>query len=540
MARMIPKRPPSTAPSSEARVFERLESALGEDFTILHAVRWLERPKGKGRPPAELECDFLVCHPEHGAMVLEVKGGEVGFDGATGDWFSRDRAGQVHRIKDPFGQARNACHSLLDLLRGSVEFPKAWGPFGYGVVFPDGIVTKGLVQTPSEIVIDAMAIADKRKLTAAVDELYRYWGSQPSQIRGKVAVSKIVELLGSDLTIRSPLVSSIDEADWAIIQLSEQQKAVLDYMRAARRVEVSGCAGSGKTLLAAAKARELAGQGFKVLLTCYNKALAEHLNEGLAGLEGLMVTNFHQLCARLAGKAGIGLNWPAGPDPEFFGKRLPNALLKVVERIGPQFDAIIVDEGQDFAAAWWDPLLYLLTDPDAGIFYVFYDDNQSLYGRPVGLPPGSTQFPLNQNWRNTHEINSKILEYYRGPDIHCMGPHGPAVQVIDVTGTLRSELSKVLFNLHRSEGVPAHDITVLTPSTPSTSGLVGDVGQFRVTEGPAKDADVRISSIHGYKGLDAKVVILAGVSDRIDRWRELMYVGCSRARSCLVVLTLPS
>jgi hypothetical protein len=473
-------------------------------------------------------------------MVVEVKGGEVGFQGATGDWVSRDRAGQVHPIKDPFGQARNACHSLMELLRGSIEFPKAWGPFGYGVVFPDGIITKGLVQTPNEIVIDAMAVAEEGKLRTAVDTLYRYWGSKPGQISGKKAVTRIVELLGSDLTIRSPLISSIDAADQAIIELSEQQKAVLDYMRAARRVEVSGCAGSGKTLLAAAKARELAGQGFRVLLTCYNKALAEHLNEGLSGLEGLVVANFHQICARLAGKAGIGLNWPTGPDSEFFNKRLPDALLKVVERIGPQFDAVIADEGQDFATAWWDPLLYLLTDPDAGIFYVFYDDNQSLYSRPSGLPTGSTQFPLNQNWRNTHEINSKILDYYHGPHIRCMGPHGPAVQVINVKGTLRSELSKVLFNLHRNEGVPAHDLTVLTPSTPSTSGLIGDVGQFRVTERPTKDADVKISSIHGYKGLDAKVVILAGVSDRIDRWRELMYVGCSRARSCLVVLTLPS
>ena len=45
------------------------------------------------------------------------------------------------------------------------------------------------------------------------------------------------------------------------------------------QVAISGFAGSGKTLLAAEKATSLAKQGFRVLLTCYNKNLAQDLRE---------------------------------------------------------------------------------------------------------------------------------------------------------------------------------------------------------------------------------------------------------------------
>jgi superfamily I DNA/RNA helicase len=310
-------------------------------------------------------------------------------------------------------------------------------------------------------------------------------------------------------------------------------------MRTHRRVAVAGCAGSGKTLLAVAKAKELAAQGFRVLLTCFNRALASHLEGVVEGVVGLEVRSFHQLCRRLALEAEVALDWPAEPTPDFFDRDLPEALVRSVDRLGPRYDAIVVDEAQDFAASWWDALLLLMTDPDAGVLFVFYDDNQALYDRPRGLPSDMFEFSLSQNWRNTQQINDQMIKYYKGPPIRCMGPAGTAIEVVEVEpgiSSLRTVVGKALHRLHVEEGVPTHEIVVLTPRSADESGLRGTIGSFRLVEDLEQPRDVRLSSIHGFKGLDAKVVVLAGLRLVDADFRELMYVGCSRARSHLVLL----
>jgi hypothetical protein len=55
---------------------------------------------------------------------------------------------------------------------------------------------------------------------------------------------------------------------------------------------------------------------------------------------------------------------------EFWDEQLPAYLAEAVDALGPRFDALIVDEAQDFDEAWWLPLQMLLRDPDHGIVYV--------------------------------------------------------------------------------------------------------------------------------------------------------------------------
>ena len=63
------------------------------------------------------ETDFLVCHPDKGILVIEVKGGRILADYRTGTWQSTDRNGRVHKIKDPFRQALNAKFSILEKMK---------------------------------------------------------------------------------------------------------------------------------------------------------------------------------------------------------------------------------------------------------------------------------------------------------------------------------------------------------------------------------------------------------------------------------------
>ena len=67
-------------------------------------------------------------------------------------------------------------------------------------------------------------------------------------------------------------------------------------------------------------------------------------------------------------------------------------------------DALIVDEGQDFQPDWWDCVKGLLTDPDQGIWYVFYDPVQDIYGGAAPEALDNAPQPLVHNCRNTKNI----------------------------------------------------------------------------------------------------------------------------------------
>ena len=61
-------------PYSEIRVYDEL-SKLSNTFTIFHSVQWIK--KGNKWKSTWKENDFLILNKNLGALVLEVKGGEI-------------------------------------------------------------------------------------------------------------------------------------------------------------------------------------------------------------------------------------------------------------------------------------------------------------------------------------------------------------------------------------------------------------------------------------------------------------------------------
>src|SRR5512145_2633996 len=123
-------------------------------------------------------------------------------------------------------------------------------------------------------------------------------------------------------------------------------------------------------MLAMEKARRLAEAGYRVLVTCYNQNLGEWLKASLEP-HGITAQRFLSLCATYANKAGTIERQPDESDDSFYS-RLPYALCLALDKLEDRFDAIIVDEGQDFDDDWWDAIQLLLADPDDGVLYIFY------------------------------------------------------------------------------------------------------------------------------------------------------------------------
>jgi superfamily I DNA/RNA helicase len=98
-------------------------------------------------------------------------------------------------------------------------------------------------------------------------------------------------------------------------------------------------------------------------------------------------------------------------------------------------------------------------------------------------------------------------------------------------------VSRLLHRLVNEERVSPEDIAVLT-GRPSRLGQAGQVGAIRVTADQDQEPGrVLLQTVHRFKGLERRVVILTEIDTLPDGEREaILYVGLSRARTHLVVI----
>lgn len=540
MARMVPFPMLETDSAAERRLYEGFLEQLEDAFVVYHSVDWVLAGRDG---PIQGEADFVISHPEHGVLALEAKGGGVAYDPATRRWTQSGHSGPHPLREDPFHQAKDEMHSLVEILEAQPGWER-WKPsYGFGVAFPDGRYEQAAHPgAPSEVAIDR---DDMNRLAARVVEIMRYWRHGERRF-GADGMDALGHALGFRVEVRTPLKLAFNEEDRRIVELTDEQAWVRAFVLNRKRAAVAGPAGSGKTLLAVGIATRLADEGRRTLLTCFNRLLAEDLKGRAEGHAGLDVAHFHGLCVSLANEAGLSL--PQVPDhvepgSDYFEHQLPDLLEEAARRLGSRYDAIVVDEAQDFRAWWWPLLLALHHEPDEGRLYVFYDDNQNLYG---GAPPVENIEvcpALPANVRNTKAIASFVSVFYDGAvEPHARAPEGRPPQILgyeDDDGLARL-LGIVLTNLVEEERVPLDDIVVLTPSGKAKSRLRARerVDGFRLSERPEPGA-VFATSIHGFKGLEREVVILAELGDKhLDDLRQYLYVGASRARNELIVLAL--
>lgn len=164
MARIYPARPRvETKSQAELKLYKALQEALPDDYVVFHSVAWLARNPQSGAQDGE--ADFVVAHPARGVLVVEVKGGRITYDGATGRWYSN-----AHSIQDPFEQARSNKHSLLAKLKDLPYWRNRWLTIGHAVAFPDVVVKHDLrLDAPQQII-----------LSRSSKVLFTFWRWQPA------------------------------------------------------------------------------------------------------------------------------------------------------------------------------------------------------------------------------------------------------------------------------------------------------------------------------------------------------------------------
>ena len=516
MANMIPELEafPKDMPFSEKIVYQALRDGLSNEYTVYHNVCFLKQTDSKF---SEGEADFLIFHPRKGLLVLEIKGGAISFQ--DNKWFSSNNQGKFE-LKSPFYQARTQMHFFESCIHN--EIPHARYCRGYGVGFPQCILPPNTdlpVEANPGLIIDNKEFKQEN-LQKRIDRIFQHW----TKTKENLTQSEIDTIKKKIFEPEFKLVPALEDTEEKFLQLTEQQYSLLTFLENQKRVCIEGSAGTGKTLIALEKGRRLMNKGHSVLMLCFNQRLADYLRS----IEPeISILTFHELCKSMCEKTGIVYTVPEEEIDRFYTYTSPELLSDAVSKLDQRYEAIIVDEGQDFDECWWIPIEEILKDD--GWLYIFFDKRQNVFGRNFHLPIDTPPFQLSENCRNATSINTWLRERFEGVAEFKQGtPEGFEPVVFSWKDEEEQcEQVRKLINTLFKEGVEIKEIALLTPHKAQNSALF----KFKET---FKDLDIH--SIMGFKGMEANVVLLCDIGNsKFSSRPDLIFSGASRAKLRLYV-----
>ncbi|UCF86140.1 MAG: AAA family ATPase [Desulfobacteraceae bacterium] len=587
------------ATEGEKRVFRFLKEAARphKDF-----ICWYEPPIGSlGKEP-----DFILFGKRLGLLILEVK-----------DWTSPQIisynphqftiliSGKAEKKTNPDRQAKGYVNTLKERLTETPEFvsdhPKYKGslkiPIGRIVVFPN-ISKDEYAESNLKWFIESERSLFKDDLDAAGEIICDTSGRKFHERTSKVfpfpfkgltqkEIDKLSLIIWPEAKIDLPPRQGPGKVRFQreVLSLDESQARLALRLGPGHQI-IKGPPGSGKTLVLVHRCCHLCKYNFqvkKILLACYNIALVGYLKRLIQekdlgiGTNGIEVCHFYELCARILGEPVHYEN----EESEYYDLVTQEALesvLKGKSRVEP-FDAILVDEGQDFDEAMLKILLSLLKP--GGDLVISLDPYQDLYRgksswKSIGIKASGRTRHLKMVYRNTVEIfdltqrfigktpriekQLALLPYdfaFHGdvPALHRFGNLGEIEsflahdlkRCIEKEDYKRSEIAVVYDDkvygpssfAYDNRSLPMRILNKLETSGIPTAWISQDVRSKEMND--ITTDRVSLISIHSSKGLDFELVYLVGIDhirpteDTKEALISLVYVAMTRAKYRLVI-----
>ncbi len=480
----------------------------------------------------EFESDLIVAWPGRGIFLIEVKGGFIEHQ-PDGRWTSTDRHGDQHDIA-PVAQAQRNAHKLADLIehewsQGSLRIP-------WLLAFPDTTLPTGFRSSH----VSRERIIDADDLPGITDRLLRVSRDGGHHADASLRRCELIADLLSD--IRDPqaeLIAQRDDRERMVRRLTEEQFDVLDLMAANERFAVLGPAGSGKTYLALEQARRRAEAGERVAVVCFSRGLARFLARVVATWpereRPAFVGTFHALAV------AWGVAVPPDADSTWWTWTCPARMVDAARDLpdAGRFDAVVVDEAQDFGPPWW-PAITAGLRSEAGLF-VFGDLDQDVFARGALRGLGLATAQLSRNLRNARPIAEMAGLLASRPTLH-LGMSGPPVQFEPCARAEAVAVADDMIDGLLASGWEPRDVVILTTNHRHPVQVERQAeGRDAYWDTLWDDSDIFYAHVTGFKGLERPVVVLA-----IDGWqdparaREYLYVAMTRARDLLIVCGDPA
>ena len=244
-----------TLSHAEKNLFYKFENSFDNTWTIFHSFNLIARNRDKKLVDAEI--DFLFFHSDYGILVLEVKGGKISV--MDGEWYQ-----YKEKLKTgPEKQARQNKYAiksyLTDYLHGTPPLP-----FGHAICFPDYFgEADEFPPNYRDITITGKRLDNLKNEIIRIMTDFKNRGYHPIDQRMH---KTILMALMPVFEYGSSLIDKIGQEERKIFTLTETQCELLEFILKHRKALIIGCAGSGKTIMAVKKAKQLATEGKSVLL----------------------------------------------------------------------------------------------------------------------------------------------------------------------------------------------------------------------------------------------------------------------------------
>ncbi|WP_053366540.1 3'-5' exonuclease [Bacillus sp. FJAT-27245] len=607
MAITVPETIRSSATAGERLVFRTLKTYLPDDYIVYF------EPEIHGRRP-----DFVIIGPDLGLVVLEVKDYTKNtlFRLNPDEWHILTTSGDQAVIKSPIKQARDNVFKVVDVLKKDKNLIHTEGkfrfnlkfPYGYGVVFTR-LYAKDFVEEGLYSVIEPELCLNRDEIDPDKEgfseeilmEKIMNMFVVPYRLKeplSKEDIDAIRYHLFPEVRISAEFKAPVPYQDQLLLSLHDIKTMDLHQENLAKQLGdknrlIRGVAGSGKTIILASRAKMLSKQhpDWKILILCYNISLANSIQQMITHMlnepenlfdfdftggevtnavknHNIIVRNFHAWLKN-------NLKIKEGQIPNFIEK------IKRKEAILPTYDAILIDEGQDFEAEWLSLVSSLLNEQTQSLLLV-EDRAQEIYKRKrtyvqdTGLSFQGRSKILSINYRNTAQIVKFAWEFYRKHSMlknkvvnrdlegEIIAPQstkrkGPEPGIIRATSFYEEMklVARQMKKLHDERKIPYHEMLVLYrvkrnskyPFIDIIQRSLKDAGlpYFWITENEQskrsfekEDGRIKISTIDSSKGLDFRAVFIVNTDSmpfplEDDREREvsLLYIGMTRAKEFL-------
>ena len=561
-------------------------------------IAWYEPPIGTmGAEP-----DFVFFGKKLGLLVFEVKDWTLRqIKAYTPFEFTLRFAGKTEKKTNPDKQAKGYVNALMERLKAFPEFisdlPGHEGglriPIGRMVVFPNverkaycDRALQWLIPIERTLFGDDLAPGGEIISDPSGKKFFdRLSGAVPFRFRGlgHKEFEKLKIIMWPESQIALPLREGQGKARFQreVRLLDEAQARLALCLKPGHQI-IKGPPGSGKTLVLVHRCCHLRKyQGRKrILFVCYNIALVGYLKRLIhekrlgTGERGVHVHHFFQLCSLILGES---LHYE-NEEPDYYDLVVEEVVARLASGRRPvePFDAIFVDEAQDFSGEMLRALLLVLKD--GGDLVIALDSYQDLYRRrnswrALGISATGRVHHLRNAYRNTAEIHDftqrflgleKKQEQQLSLDLAFQGeipllkPFRSMEDIeeflirdmeesVGTGGCKRSEIALIYDDkVYRGERF-AYDNRALPMRLLSRLDEAGIPAAWVSQDVRAKEMfdvttdRVSLISIHSSKGLDFDLVYLVGM-DRVHvtekTWpglKMLAYVAMTRAKYRLVI-----
>ena len=596
---MIPETIKNSATAGERMFFKTLRDVLPDDFIVYY------EPEIRNKYP-----DFVIIGPDLGILVLEVKDYKRNklLSANSDNWVLWTDTGEESVIS-PLKQSRQYMFHIIDCLKKDKDLVQLEGPYkmklkfpcGYGTVFTRltqrhfiendlyDIIAPNLCFTREEIDYEDANFSKE----LFMEKIYSMF-TIPFKLNEKLTYDEMNRIrfhLFPEIRISAEKGERTPYQDQLLLSLHDIKVMDLHQEKLARQLGdrnrlIRGVAGSGKTLILASRAKILAKQhpDWNILILCFNISLAKTIEQ----LAEQMMNEPEDLFDFLEEKREH--NVKVRYFHEFLFKDLrtkehyiPTLIQKIDDgsAIMPKYDAILIDEGQDFDSNWY-MLVSKLLNPATMSLLLVEDRAQDIYRRKrsyvqdTGLDFRGRSKILNINYRNTAEIVHFAWDFYK--HFTKLGDHLLQTQLSDEIIIPRSTkrsgqppaiksftsffeeadfVARQIERLWKIRGIPLEEILILyRVKYASGFNYIGvlqralqerNIPNYWITENEESkrkfnrhEPSVKICTFDSSKGLDFAAVFMVGLQEtpfqkeeELEKEISRVYIGMTRAKQYL-------